>query len=292
VYPEHLMEYIPPTFDINKYQKAADLPIELWMINIFVKLFGYKAYEAKIDVSLVSEPDLNKVIPALENLMVDGVITEFDDLSRLMIHGFLDMDKAQYTAQVRELTYYDLFTIIEELKDGEMEKLYLENGKSITPPMAMLLQSKLGKLNETLDIYDKYWGNSSSSLLKVDLDSSDSELKSAFDEWLKQKRKMTRNETLLRRSYKLKNLNQTTFRKWYDARVLAYMDLVTWNYMHGNIMTSKIIGDILFPEQRDLKDTTAVINDTVKPLVAKLTNIVTIKRMIKVYAESNRKKII
>jgi uncharacterized protein DUF6387 len=291
MYPEHLIQFIPPEFDIAKYDKTANMPIELWMLNILIKLVGYKAYETQVDLSSVPQSDLEKVIPALELLIAKGVITELDENFNLMLRDLIDMDKAKYTAQVRELTYYDLFTIIEDLKSGEMEKLYTEKGKSMIPPIAMLLQNKLGKLNETLNIYDKYWENSSSSFLKVDLDCTDSEIKSAFSGWLKQKRSTIKKEVLPSRSYQIKNLNKVTFRKWYDHRVLAYMDLVTWNYVQGNKLTSKIIGDILFPEQRDLKDTTSAVNDTVKPLAAKLTNITTIKRMIKVFAENSRKKI-
>jgi hypothetical protein len=291
MYPEHLIKYIPPEFDIAKYDKTANMPIQLWILNILIKLLGYKAYEKQVDLSSIPQSDLEKAIPAIELLIAKGVITELDGSINLMLEHLIDSDKAKYTAQVRELTYYDLFTIIADLKSGEMEKLYTEKGKSLIPPIAMLLQNKLGRLNETLDIYDKYWENSSSSFLKVDLDCTNSEIKSAFSEWLRQKRSMEKKEELSRRKDKIVHLNKVTFRRWYNHRVLAYMDLVTWNYIQGNNPTSKIIGDILFFEQRNVKDTTTMIDDTVKPLATKLTNITTIKRMIKVFGDNNRKKI-
>lgn len=295
MYPEYLKQYIPPEFDIAKYNKTADMPIELWIINILIKLLGYKAYELQIDLSSVSQSDLETLIPAFELVLAKGLITELDDNFYLMFNDLIGMDKAKYTDQVRELTYYDLFTMIEDLKSGEMEKLYLEIGKSINPPIAILLQKKLGKLNQTLDINDKYWENYSSSLLKVDLDCSDNEIKIAFSDWLKEKRKQQNRQNTKnlprRENLQMKNLNQTTFRKWHDARVLAYMDLVAWNYLQGNKLTSKIIGDILFPDLNDPRDSKDMVNDKVKPLAIKLVQLNTIKRMIKVFADKNRKKI-
>lgn len=291
MYPERLQKYIPPEFDLAKYNKAANMPIELWIINILIKLMVYKPYEMGLDLSSVPLSDIEKAMPYFERMIGKGVMTEIDDGLYLMFNDLIKMDKAKYTSQVREVTYYELFNIANDLKTEEMEKLYSEIGKSTSRPLAMFFQNKLGKLNEFVHVYDKYWENNSISLLKIDLDCSDSEVRSAFSDWLKEKRKKQKAASLpKRRSYQIKNLNQVTFRKWYDARVLAYMDLVAWNYVQGNRPTNKIIGDILFPEQRDLKDTTSAVSDVVKPLAIKLANITTIKRMIKAFAEENRQK--
>lgn len=133
------------------------MTIELWIVNILIKLIGYKAYETQADLSSISEEEFEKLIPGLELLIDKALITELDVRFCLMISDLIKMDKGRYTAQVRELTYYDLFTIADDLHVGEIGQLYSDIGKSMIPPIAMLLQNKLGSLNEPVDYYDKYW---------------------------------------------------------------------------------------------------------------------------------------
>jgi hypothetical protein len=293
MYSEHFHQYLPPGFEIAKYHKTSNMALELWLINILIKLVGYKAYEAQADLSSISATEFENLMASLELLIDKALITDLDEQFSLLSIDLIKMDKAKYTSQVRELTYYDLFSLADELKSKSIGQVYEEKKNALNPRLAIILQNRLQELNEHVSLDNLFWSNTSSALLSVDLDCSNGEIKAAFNDWLKEKRQqqsLTTSEK--RRSYKLNNFNMTTFRKWHDARVLAYMDLVAWNYAKGNKITSKIIGDILFPEYRNNKNTTDTVDDTVKPLVAKLSSITTIKRMIKAFVNINRKKII
>lgn len=292
MYSKELQKYIPPEFNLNNYNKSANINLKTWVINILARMVFYKLYEFDIDpfqYENVERSDIDNFIAFSEISISDGVI-ELDEGMDELINKLIDMDKAMYLSQVRELTYFELFNLSDSLKTEALSREYQQTKSTVIPSLAMLFQNSLGILNDTVTLNDKFWSDDS-VLLKVDLSCSDSEIKMAFSDWLKEKRKHKAVKETKRRSYQLKKLNNVTFRKWYDARILAYLDLVSWNHLQGNRLTSKVIGDILFPSEGELRDTTSLINDTVKPLSNKLANITTIKRMIRVYVEESRKKI-
>lgn len=284
MYPESLLKYIPPNFDLSKYDKAANMELINWIENLAMRLLGFAASKNKL--ALLDAKQKALIEGLTQQIINQGVV--LGSQYSAMLDEMLKKDDAEYTSIVRDITYYELFSLSDILKTTDMDKLYSEVKSIFLHP---LNQQELGKLNDPLPTYREN-DEARLSLLEVDMNCSDSEITAAFSEWLKHTRAKELSETsmLKRREHKLNKFNPVAFRKWHDAQVLAYLDLITWNNLKGNKTTSKIIGDILFPDPKSLRDSTAMINDTVKPLANKLTSLTTTRRMLKVVADKSRKK--
>jgi|GEM_PF-1745824 len=284
MYPEHLLKYIPSNFDLSKYNKAANMELISWIENLAMRLIGFSASKNKLALLDTKQKVL---IEGFTQKIIDQGVVLSSPYSTILSE-ILTKDDAEYTSIVRDITYYELFSLSDILKTTDMDKLYSEV-KSMF--LHLLNQQELGELNDPLPIYREN-DDARLSWLEVDMNCSDGEITAAFSEWLKHTRAKELSEIsmLKRREHKLNKFNQVAFRKWHDAQVLAYLDLITWNNLEGNKTTSKIIGDILFPDPKSLRDSTAMINDTVKPLANKLTSPTTMRRMLKVVADKNRKK--
>lgn len=286
MYSEQLDKFIPEEFKLEKYEVAANMPLECWLANLSMRFLGYICSKADMDSVDDSQKALIRNINT-QNIQ-NGVIT--DKRINELLNGLIMHDQSESSSVVKQITYLELFSLAENLKSPELEKLYLETELST---FSVLNQDNAGQLNEficTADIYPE----DDLSYLQIDMDCSDKEIKAAFSGWLQQERKKRKaDKSANRREHQMKNFNTVTFRKWHDARVIAYLDLVTWNYLEGNRVTSKTLGDLLFPPTsiRDKRDPTAMINDTVKPLANKLTDRTTLKRMANVIADKNRQKI-
>lgn len=282
MYPKHLQQFIPPNFNLSKYDKAANLELGSWIENLFSRLLSFAASEKALD-----EKTKTLIEGITQNNIGHGVLlnSQFSAFLNILILE----DDAEHASVVREITYFELFTMSDSLKTEAMSELYSEVKSSIFP---LINQKELGKLNDAFPVQSQD-EEEHLSWLQIDMNCSDSEITAAFSGWLKQARTKAESEIkkTKRREIKLKSFNKVTFRKWHDAKVLAYIDLVTWNALKGNKITSKALGDILFPNPRDLRDTTALINDTIKPLAKKLMSLPTLRRMFKVLADQSRKKI-
>lgn len=259
VYPEHLQNFVPPNFDLVKYSKAANMDLIDWGRNIASKSYLLEQVDLEWRDELLEE----KILESIEH----GII--FD--------GFPTQEDLEYIANS---DWIDLISVVRDLRSFEIKDK----------------AEKLESIDETKDefavddISDK---GSYLAWLRIDMSCSDNEIVEEFSNWLGRARDRAVNDEEIkpkRRGYKLKKFSLPTLRKWHDSNILAYIDLVAWNTLKGNKITSKIIGDILFPNPRNHRDSTTIINDTVKPLVHELTSKVTLDRILKVAAERNRQK--
>jgi len=277
-----LEDFIPKGFSLDKYDASANLTLESWIINLSSRALAFQVSDIKTELE---DSQLEFIRHLNQQNIENGVIQ--DAKSGQMLRAMAMADEAHYNSIVREITYLELFQITTLLKTPELEELYLE--AKITP-FTIVNQKFIGDLNKPIP-YSDLFIEDQMSLLQIDMNCSDSEIQTAFADWLKKSRETSSNQRLSkRREHRLKNFNNVAFRKWHDARVLAYLDLISWNRIQGNKITSKIMGDILFPETNQLRDTTAMINDTIKPLAEKLTDMTTLRRMAKVFADENRQK--
>jgi len=255
-----------------------------WIENLAIRMLSFATSKNKLALLDTKQKTL---IEGLTQEAINQGVVLGSPYSKLL-NVMLMKDHAEYTSIVRDITYYELFSLADILKTTDMDKQYSEV-KSMF--LHLLNQQELGKLNAPLPTYREN-DEARLSWLEVDMNCSDSEITAAFSDWLKHARTKELSETpmLKRREHKLNKFNQVAFRKWHDAQVLAYLDLITWNNLVGNKITSKIIGDILFPDPKSLRDPTAMINDTVKPLANKLTSLIIMRRIFKVVMDENRKK--
>lgn len=47
MYPEHLQKYIPPDFDLDKYEQSAKMSLEDWLINLTARYITYQASQSQ-----------------------------------------------------------------------------------------------------------------------------------------------------------------------------------------------------------------------------------------------------
>lgn len=257
-YSRGLAKYIPPGFDLSNYKEAANMELIDWGRNLSRKHF-----------------------------LLEQVSSEWapEDLEERIIHsiscgvtfdGFPTKEDIEYIANSQ---WIDFITVVRDLRASEIKDRAHEL-RELDPSKDMLAME-----SENTNDYNLAW-------LRVDMTCSDKEIIKAFSGWLERARQSTNalQTKQKRRTYKLKQFSSASMRRWYENKVLEYLDLVAWNSLKGNKLTSKIIGDILFPNPNDIRDSTSIVNDTVKPLVNELTSKDTLDRMFKVAADESRKK--
>jgi len=281
VYPENLQKFIPPEFNLAKYDEAASMDLINWIENLMVRALVFSS------LGKLQDEKLRHFIVELNTKNITRGIIINSPLIKLF-NGLIQDDVIGYSAAVRELTYLDLFDHEDIFKTDGLEVLYSEYSFFDD----ILNKDKFDKLIAPYRPIDSL-NETPLSWLEVDLNSSDSEIKDSFTHWLTKTREKQKSdgEKSKRRDHKLKKLNIVAFRKWHDAKVLAYIDLVTWNSLRGNKPTSFILGNILFPDPKDITDKGRRVDDTVAPYAAELTSLTSLKRMFKVLGEHNRKEI-
>lgn len=221
----------------------------------------------------------------LENLLGGAALD--DNVHNLVQTRFVEQD-IEPTAIVGEINYSDLISLNNLKITDEMRQQYASIDQTTFP---LLKEKSLAELEKPVYSYGVN-KEIEHSWLKVDMSCSDSEIRAAFNEWLKLQR--DREKSLIqqkRRVHKIKTINDTTLRKWHDARVLAYMDLMCWNFLNNQKVSSNVLGEILYPNPRLVSDRAKMIDDTTKPYAEKLTSDRFLRRVTKLVIDKKRKKI-
>ena len=300
MYREHLQKFIPPEFDLEKYDGGAIMELIYWIDNLVKRISPFNCY---LENDYSFKEYLRVGGKGFFNLNDDGLSQkercEKDVLRNIsagvllapsvhdMFEAFFMDGTTHHLSIVKGVTYEDLFLLDDEFITDEKKKLYSMVEPSFFPS---IYENNLGELNNVIRSVDSN-GDIDLSWLQIDMKCCDCEITEAFSRWLKQTRgEQKEKQKSKTRERKLNHFNQVTFRKWHDAKVLPYIDLITWNFLQKNKVTNKIIGEILFPDPRVLSDKTKIIEDTTRPYASKLTSLSIKRRMISVLVEQHRKK--
>lgn len=280
MYSDSLLKFIPPEFDLDKYSKAANMELVDWLANLMARALGYLASEEVFE-------NLNELQRELIHQQTRANIQNGVHLSHKyeeLLIQMMSRDEAEYSSVVRDITYFDLSRISDSLLTDEYQSLYSNIDHPILP---LLNQDSLGALNQKIEIPSLDEENL--TWLEVDMNCSDNEILADFKSWLKRAR--SNSDGLSKsRERKLKTFSKASLSNWHLAKVLPFIDLVTWNKLQGNKVSYKVYGEILYPDPKDLTDKTGKVENTVIPHVTKLMSIETLRRMTKVLFSENRKK--
>lgn len=256
--PEHLQKFIPPEFDLAKYEETSQIDLWDWACNLAKRCgLRYEIYDDELTIENIKS---GVFIADKTNLRYDDSISV-----------------------VREITVKQVLVMSEELsRKIETDKYLHENNED----------SELNEFISNTDV-NTDWLMADPAWLEVDMLCSDKEIKTSFENWLKAYRgnNPARHKKLKRRQSKLNEFSAATLRRWHDARVLAFLDLEAWNFLEGNKITDQNYGDILFPEFKNLRNNSDYIRNTVKPLAEQLSSQDVIMRMRKVFIDSSRQNI-
>lgn len=279
MYPENIQQYVPPEFDLAKYEKAANMELVNWLENLTARVSGYLLDEDLIEN--LGERQLKFISEQTEKNINYGVHSS--DNYEKFLSLMKTKDDAQYSSVVRDVTYFDLMRISDSVLTSAHQKQYSKLNHQI---FAYFNQDSLGILNQkisipTLDDENPAW-------LEIDMNCSETEILAAFKNWLKDYRHS--NEDITKsRERTIKIFSPANFRNWHLAKVLPYIDLVTWNKLRGNKPNSYIFSKILYPDPKDISDKARKIDDTTLPHVTKLMSPDTLRRMMKILFSQNRK---
>ncbi|MBL1320427.1 MAG: hypothetical protein COA63_005120 [Methylophaga sp.] len=307
MYSEHLQKFIPPEFDLAKYEKSANIELIYWVDNLIKRAKPLSCFlnsDHEFTVYKCNSESESESDKGFYDFVSDGLdereLFERDVRLNILSGTFVDenihnlvqamfIDETSHAVSIiSEMNYADLISLDEKNITKEKRELFSTVEQSRFPSD---LEKNLGELNNPIYSYSVN-GEIDLSWLKVDMSCSDSEISTAFNDWLKQHRE--KEESLIktkRRMHKLKKINKTAFRKWHDAKVLAYIDLVTWNFLNKQKITSINLGEILFPDPRIISDKAKMIDDTTKPYAERLTSNRFIRRVGKIVVDEKRKKI-
>lgn len=285
MYPENLEKYVPPEFDLAKYDKCRDMDIFDWIVNISTRLTPYIfTMGAKYEL----DPKQIALIEGyVDSNISSGVICP-EPSEKAGFENFINALVIQKSAIVKEMSLFELFSLTDIHKTEAREKLYSE----IDPRLyQLILRDGQGELDKPIqsDLYDNF----EASWLRIDMECSKKEIQEAFNSWLEKakKKQEINNKSVGAHQRVIKNFNETTFKKWYTAKVLSYIDLVTWNTLRGNKLSDKIITDIIFCNEKHFDfEPINFLRLTTRPHVKKLMFPNTVRRMVNVLSQERCKK--
>lgn len=265
MYPEELKKYIPPEFDLSKYEDTAHIDLWDWSCNL-AKRCGLRCDMLEEEITLDN----------IEN----GVV-------------IADKTGLQYGDPIsilREITCSKVLTTTEALNE-QFDVRNLHSAMSTNEPIEDNEESVLNEYISDIDV-NTDWLMLEPAWLEVDMLCSDKEIKAAFDRWLNQYRDKdpNRHTKRKRREYKLNEFSPATLRRWHDAKILAFLDIEAWNYLQDNKLTDALMGEILFSEYKNQRNNADYVRNKVKPLAELLSSQDVLMRMRKVFIESSRQK--
>jgi len=314
MYPEYLQKYIPPNFDILKYESSKTMDLDDWIANLMFRRIDTPRSDKDILDEVIREVEIYGYVKPdisddqiIKNYRLNDKNQSEKMLKRLLEHGAFHRDRLvderaiEYYKQNKDelLIFDDYSEIVRDISLKEVK--WCVEAMDLMPDYDEFMDLYNFDQNESRDAQKKKLLNSfrpygfdkgnTCAWLSVDFSCSDKEITQAFDLWLKQSRKKLDKPNVApqkSRDRKVKQFGDTARRKWYATKILPYLDLVNWNLLHENNPTSAVLGEILFPSNPSSTD---MINDTVKPLAKKLTSHAMNSRMTKVARYQSRKKI-
>ena len=277
---ESLDKYLPAEFNLAKYDKSRDMDLIEWIVNISARtlpygLFRRQEYELDTEQRSLAE----KVV---EYNILNGAI--INSPQQKMLEAVIENDVSGENSIVREMNYFDLYNLHDLYKTDARDKLYSELNKNL---YKLIPRESLGELD--IPVHTEY----EESWLRIEMGGTKKEIHEAFKSWLDKAKKEQeiRNKTAKHHVRVIKNFNDATFRKWFTAKVLPYVDLVAWNYLQGNKLNDAIITKILFTDYQHVNfEPINFLRLTTRPHVEKLMSPTTIRRMLQLYSEKKCKK--
>ena len=274
MYPEDLQKYVPPEFDLAKYDKCRNMDLIEWIVNISSRMYPYlvcthQEYEVETKQRLLFEQ-------LVDHNILRGAIT--DSPSQVLLEEIIKHDVRWASPIVREMNFFDLFNLNDVHKTEDRDKLYSEINTRLYP---LIPRETLGELDKPIQ------SDCEDSWLRIEMGASKREIQEAFTSWLDKAKK---EQEILNKPEKghqriIKNFNDVTFRKWFSAKVLPYIDLVTWNHFQGNKLNDTIITSILFINEKHLDfEPINFLRLTTRPHVKKIMSPETVRRMLNLYS--------
>jgi hypothetical protein len=271
MYSKHLQKYIPPDFSLEKYEKCKNIGLDGWAENLLLRFTTYLQCKQK---NVLSDDTLMQLRDKV-NQNIEVAIHR----DKVLINFFLEVISAEddigRNKVLNDMSYLELFSLMEELKTDELEEQFSRIKSSF---INTLDRERLGKLNQVVDIslgVEDY-----SAWLRINMDCSKSEIMGAFEDWLDWKKaELEKTKIHTKHDKKINVFSESAFDSWTQAKVLPYLDLYCWNKLNGVELSEDILNDLLFPLPDDPAN--GVAHKT-KGYVRKLMSLSTFKRMFSV----------
>lgn len=279
-YPEYLNPYIPPGFDLKKYDECKSLGLSGWYSN----LFDRSLYRQLGDRECYDQYR----IELLETRIETGC---FPDNKKTILHS--SPPENPHCPLTSSLDHYSAVTNvywadtiqhgIDALNGGMGEELKkianVLNIKDEFEQTAAFMEINDYEIGRPVDF--PTISSRLQAYVNVDLSFTDEEILDSLSEWLKLKRRENNGTFKRKRTHKeIKLFSTAAQQSWYMNRVLAYLDLEDWLNQQRLKVPDRSFGELLFPEKNDTRDKKTLISETVRPLAHKLVSPEITERML------------
>ena len=238
---------LPASFEIEKYDACANFTAVDWYLNLVPRAIRltFSASNVNTELGRYQAGAIHSLdYPIVRRRMV----TPEDGYS-----GTLER------SSVRDQTAYELVSGHSALDDdtGKYRNAheFLERNGRATPLDADWEQARdftaFEIAYDTLNVpawkmlKDLNFPQSREAMARVDLSATNEKILADFKAWLLSTR--VASQAPVRKN----QFTPSIFRRWHVERILAYMDLRYWAQTHGLTITSAVIGNALFPNERN-----------------------------------------
>lgn len=283
-----IVDFIPPEFDLIKYRALAGHGARGWLTNLVARLPSfYEPYDDNAGLPEIYHEGLGNLSSAdtgIDTTMYkfsgDGELVGIEypdilcnDINLNIMNGadrLLDVESTTLTfikklfssEAIKSLTVGELTGLALGVKSNpELRDIfdYLDN-RDIDDDSVPL--EWLSVHHKSASFYAERQLKESNPIdyIEVDLRKPSHVLEDEFSIWLEEKRMAG----FLPPAKIDKYITKAKFRKWHDARVIPYLDLLQWNQKHGRKLPHSVAGAIIYSDMSDsdLRNPSSMIADT------------------------------
>lgn len=208
-------------FNIANYQTSARFTALEWMDQIVKR---------KKILNAIKQSDQSVLNQEVPNLMETPLKSTLQNLDILREFG-----RPRFTCPVRPLDFDDI---------RRLNETFMAYSVLSTPPQSVeeVLLSEVPNGSFLL---------SNEGFLVISLSGSNEEILNGVKKWLVERRRTNPNESISGRGL------QSQFDRWFDAKLLPYIDLYVWGEWSGNKVSDTTMVELLYPNELS-KDVSAL----------------------------------
>lgn len=287
-----LEDYIPPNFDLKKYDALASFSAKDWLTNIVARLPNFYDFDRPYPLAVYGDWEdigVDEIDPAIHHFSEAGehilkypnIMTNDIDIN--LSRGadrLLEPESSTYRYILR------LFSqkIIKSISVGSIIgcALMFEGHPELKDTMKTLKdreEDDLSTPEHWQEIYNlpatyftNYQLNEKNHLdyVEIDLRLPDNVLVDNFTRYLSQRRQDGIESHTSRNKY----FTESKLRRWFESRAIPYLDLIQWNEKEGRKVPHAVAGKVIFSDlgKNDFRVPASMISDTTLKNIKEMTS--------------------
>lgn len=288
-----LEDYIPPNFDLKKYDALASFSAKDWLTNIVARLPNFYDFERSFLLAVYGgeegEIAINEIDPAIHHFSETGehflkypnIMTNDVDINLSCgSDRILDLESSTYRYILRLFSQKRIESISVE---GIMGVVLTIEGHPELKETMKILRDRDEDDNSTpahwKEIYNLPATHFTDYQLKeknhldyveIDFRLPDNVLIDNFTRYLSQRRQ----DGIEAHTSRDKYFTGSKLRRWFESRAIPYLDLIQWNEKQGRKVPHAVAGKVIFSDlgKNDFRVPASMIADTTLKNIKEMTS--------------------